>query len=62
MAGVENPAEYKLVWIRNTLELERVFLAEAYRKRLEERTDLRVTRGPLGIEFDDDGNLMSPLD
>jgi hypothetical protein len=61
MAGVEDPAEYKLVWIRNTLELERVFLSEFYLKRLDGRSDLERVGGPLEIEFDDEGNLISPL-
>jgi hypothetical protein len=61
MAGLEDPAEYKLVWIRNTLDVERVFLSEAYRERVEKRPDLELFRGPLEIEFDRHGNLISPL-
>jgi hypothetical protein len=62
MAGVEDPAAYKMVWVRNTLELERIFLSEAYRTRLEDERGLNVLRGPLEIEFDGNGNLISPLD
>ena len=61
MAGVEDPDDYKLVWIRNTLELEEIFVSEAYLERLQQERDLKVIRGPLGIEFDSDGNLISPL-
>jgi hypothetical protein len=61
MAAVEDPTEYKLVWIRNTLELERIFVSEAYRKRVEGRNDLQVVGGPFGIQFDADGNLISPF-
>jgi hypothetical protein len=37
-------------------------VSEAYRTRLETGHDLSVLRGPLEIEFDGDGNLISPLD
>jgi hypothetical protein len=62
MAGVEDPAGYKLVWVRNTLQLERIFVSEAYGSRLEKEHASSVLRGPLEVEFDGDGNLISPLD
>jgi hypothetical protein len=61
MAAVENPTENKLIWSRNALERERIFVSEAYRKRVEERSDLKVIGGPIGIQFDADGNLISPF-
>jgi hypothetical protein len=62
MAALEDPAEYKWVWIRNTLKLERIFVSEAYRKRLENRRDLKIVSGPMEMQFDADANLISPLD
>jgi hypothetical protein len=61
MAGVDDPRDYKVIWIKNTLELDHVFVSEAYRQRLAARHDLSVVQGPLSLEFDADGNLISPL-
>jgi hypothetical protein len=61
MAGIEDPAEYKLIWIKNTLELETVYISEAYRKRIADGDTLEITNGPVAINFNGEGNLVSPF-
>lgn len=62
MAGLEIPGNYRLQWIQDTLRLDRVVVSEAYAKELEEREDLEVQGGPFPIEFDPDGNLITPFE
>jgi hypothetical protein len=61
MAGAaERPESYRVIWIRNTLELERVIVSQALLEELRGRPDASVVAGPLEPTFDRDGNLRPP--
>lgn len=62
MAGVDNPGDYKIVWIKNTLELEEICLSEAYQDRWKGERGMREIDGPMEMTFDIKGNLISPFD
>jgi hypothetical protein len=61
MAGVENPADYKMVWIKNTLELEEIYVSEAYIKELKKNSNLEICGGPYEVQMDRNGNMISPF-
>ena len=47
--------------VRDTLDLEKVCLSEACLPLIREREDLEVLSGPDPLQFDADGNMVSPL-
>ena len=57
--GLTRPADAKLMWIRNTLDLEFVDCSEPFYKIACERDDLDVTSSPADIRFDGNGNLIA---
>ncbi len=61
MAGAERPEEYKVAWIKNTLEIEKIAVSEAYLDRARGSDSLNI-KGAYKPEFDDYGNLVSPFE
>jgi hypothetical protein len=61
MAGIDDPAQYKLVWIKNTLELEEIYVSEVYLKDLKQNSDVEICGGPYEIQIDQQGNMISPF-
>ena len=61
MRGVD-PDRLKILWIRSTLDLERCLASTAYLDEIKEREDLELLDHPSPLQFDDDQNLLSPLD
>jgi len=61
MAGIESAAALRWIWIKNTAEIDKVLVSEAYAGELERRPDLAVLQGPLEIALDPEGNLLSPF-
>ena len=59
MAGVENHEEYKAVWIKNTLELEKIAVSTAYLQRIKENPRLKILSGPHTLKFSKDNNFES---
>lgn len=59
MAGVENPNEFKVVWIKNTLELGKIAVSTAYHQRIKENPSLKILSGPHTLKFSKDSNLES---
>lgn len=57
MAGIENPAEYRIMWIKNTLELEELIISEAYLERLKDNKYVEIIEGPFTPVFDKEGNF-----
>ena len=55
--GLVEPAQAKLLWIRNTLHVEEVECSEAYLDAARQRPDLEVLSDPRALPFDDAGNL-----
>jgi hypothetical protein len=55
--GLVEPANAKLLWIRNTLHVEEVECSEAYLEAARQRPDLEVLSDPRALPFDDAGYL-----
>ena len=55
--GMVAPANVKLVWIRNTLDLREVECSAAYLELARERQDLEILTSPRELPFDAAGNL-----
>lgn len=49
----------KIVWIKNTLQLEHIYLSEAYQEAIRGRRDLVITGPPAELSFDKEGHLRS---
>jgi hypothetical protein len=61
MAGVEDISDYKFVWIKNTLELEEIYVSEAYIKDLKNNSEVEICGGPFEIQMDAQENMISPF-
>jgi hypothetical protein len=59
MAGIENHDEFKVVWIKNTLELEKIAVSTAYLQRIKENPRLKILSGPHTLKFSKDNNFES---
>jgi hypothetical protein len=57
-AGILDPAELRIAWLRNTLELGLLGLSENLRPLLEGHPDVEVVGGPWELLFDPAGNLL----
>jgi hypothetical protein len=55
--GMIAPAEAKLMWIRNTLQLAEMECSEAYFAEAQERSDLTILAEPRPLPLDAGGNL-----
>jgi hypothetical protein len=55
--GYIEPEQAKMIWIRNTLELEHLLVSEAYAEEIQRRDDLTI-RGPAqDLQFTAHGDL-----
>ena len=57
--GLTPPAEAKLLWIRNTLDVAEVECSKAYWKEAQERPDLQVLTDLRPLPLDASGHLSS---
>ncbi len=57
--GLTEPAQARLLWIRNTLELAEVECSAAYLDEARGRDDLEILTDPRDLPLDDAGNLLS---
>ena len=55
------PEGPRVVYARDTLELDRVLVSEACRPLVEGREGIEVVLGPAPLRFDDHGRLLSPF-
>jgi len=55
--GLVEPADAKLLWIRNTLELSEMECSAAYLEEARTRDDLEILTDPRPLPLDADGNL-----
>jgi hypothetical protein len=55
--GIENPDDMKIVWIKNTLDLEKVIVSEGYLDDLNGRDNFEQIYSAREITFDSSGNL-----
>lgn len=56
-SGAASPAEFRLAWVRNTLELEEMLVSVALAADVEGCPGLEVTDGPFPFPVDDVGGL-----
>jgi hypothetical protein len=59
--GELDPAQARIVRIRNTLRLEEMEASEAFTKEINARDDLEALEGPRPLSFDTAGNLTPAL-
>jgi hypothetical protein len=57
--GLFDMRELKMVWIKNSLELNSVAMSENLRAEIEKNPDLEIVAGPMELPFDAEGNLQS---
>jgi hypothetical protein len=57
LIGLTEPAESKLMWIRNTLDVAEVECSVAYLEEARQQSGLEIIRAPHPLPFDADGNL-----
>jgi hypothetical protein len=55
----ENTNNVKIVWIKNTLDLEKIIISEAYLDDLKRRDGLEQISPAKELVFDSSGNLPS---
>lgn len=61
ISGIGDPAGLRLAWIINTLDLGTIAASYNLLETITETTIKKSVRGPLAIEFDREGFLISPL-
>ena len=57
-SGVFNPQDLRILWIKNTLEIEYLFASDAFLKEARSNRRLEVLSEPFEFPFDQDGNLI----
>jgi hypothetical protein len=55
------PDEIGILYIKNTLELSRMMVSQAYTEQLESNPDVVVEAVEKRLEFDNEGMLKSPF-
>jgi hypothetical protein len=56
-ARVNHP-QSRIVWIKNTLALEKIFVSEAMLPEIRKNPQLEILGDPKAMSFDEKGNLM----
>jgi len=59
VAGVSNPAKFRLIWIKNTLELDKMLVSEYFFDKIREVDNLKVIGEAEDFKFDDQGFLFN---
>jgi hypothetical protein len=57
-SGVLDPKDLRLIWIKNTLEMEYLWAAEPMLQEVKSNPNLEVISGPQEIPFGADGNMV----
>ena len=58
-SGVFDPKDLKIVWIKNTLELEHLYASMPFLKEARSNPKLETMGKPFDLPFDERGNLIS---
>jgi hypothetical protein len=58
-SGVLNPQDLRIVWAKNTLELEYLYASQALLKEARSNPRLEILSDPFEFPFDQNGNLIS---
>ena len=59
MAGVSDLSTFRMVWIKNTLELKDIIVSEHFFDQIESRDNLSFIGDEEAIEFDEEGFLVN---
>jgi hypothetical protein len=59
LVDIKEPSSFRLVWIKNTLELQKLIVSESFFNQVNERDDLNPISEPEKIKFDDEGFLIN---
>jgi hypothetical protein len=66
LAGIRTspirPEGSRVVYVRDTLELEHALVSEACRPQVEHREDIEILPGAEALRFDAEGRLESPFE
>ena len=60
-SGLIKPENAKIMWIKNTLELEEVVVSESFTKGIENNKNIKLLSPFKEIEFDQSGNLVKVI-
>lgn len=58
-SGVLHPQDLRILWVKNTLELEYLYASQALLKEARSNTRLEILSDPFEFPFDQNGNLIS---
>ncbi len=58
-SGVFDPRDLRIVWIKNTLELEHLYASEPFLREARSNPKLEITGKPFDLPFDECGNLIA---
>jgi hypothetical protein len=58
-SGVFNPKDLRIVWIKNTLELQHFYASQPFLKEARSNPKLEILGKPFDLPFDENGNLVS---
>jgi len=61
-SGVLNPQDLRIVWAKNTLELEYLYASEPLLKEAQSNPRIEILGDPFGFPFDQNGNIISKWD
>ena len=58
-SGVFDPKDLRVLWIKNTLDLEYVYASQPFLKEARSNPKLEIVGKPFDLPFDESGNLVS---
>ncbi len=58
-SGVSDPKDLRILWIKNTLELEYVYASQPFLREACSNPKLEILGKPVDLPFDESGNLIS---
>jgi hypothetical protein len=58
-SGVFDAKDLRVLWIKNTLELEHLYASESLLKETQSNPSLEILSDPFNFPFDQNGNLIS---
>jgi len=58
-SGIFNPQDLRILWIKNTLEIEYLFASEAFLDQARSNLRIDILSDPFEFPFDQNGNLIS---
>ena len=59
MLTEEERSTFRMIWIKNTLELEKIFVSECFFDQIESRANLKFVGNAESIKFDESGFLVN---